>query len=402
MKKLFSFSLLPQAGFPGQFMLPLPFFVGIVFGFVSCCVWASTCTRVNPFVDFKRFHYFINQYSSFYPTVNQMMALATSDLKEGQTLVIVGGDSVFNGMGQTVDQLWTRKLQAKLGDEFHVVNLALHGTNTFEGAYFVAESLIRKAKRVIFVTNTQPAWTGPVEGYQMAGICFSAIHRDLLYELDVRKFLIERDLESFSIGPTDTRLKELELGARIDALINAWDLWHLIGYRNAFTIWDKETHPKFWRPRKEFPDREVVKVENGLSDRNRKIRAEELRQRSRDLLAEGQHTERPEAWKKFDEMIKRATPQGIRAYTLIVLPRSNPLVLEELSEPERENDRATFVVASQKWMASGYNALVFGDNLKPEDYCDSNHFSESGGEKLATEVSIAVKVIAVKRGYFKL
>lgn len=391
-----------QAGFPGQFMVPMPFFIGIMLGFATCCFMGFNCLRTNPFENFERFHYFISQYSSYYPTVNEMMALATSEVKDGQTLVIVGGDSVFNGMGQSVDNLWTKKLQEKLGDEFHVVNLAMHGGSTFEGAYYVAESLIRKAKRVIFVTNTQPAWAGPIEGYQLASICFSAIHRDLLFQLDVRKFLIENDLANFSTGPNDQRLSEMDLGSRIDSFINAWDLWHMIGYKNVFSIWDKETHPRFWRARREFPDKEVIKVPGALSEENRRIRAEELKRRYLDLLAEGQHTEKPQAWDKFDEMIKRATPEGVRQYMLIVLPRSNPLVLGELSEEERENDRATYVIASQKWMGRGYNALVFGDDLKSEDYCDSNHFSNSGGAKLATEVAIAVKIIAVKRGYFKL
>ncbi len=399
MKKLFG---LPEAGFPGQFLLPMPFFIGIILGFATFCVMGANCARINPFVEFHRFHYFICQYSSFYPTINEMMALAIADLKDDQTLVVVGGDSVFNGMGQSVEELWTRKLQEKLGDKFHVVNMAIHGTTTFEGAYCVAEALIRKAKRVIFVTNTQPAQTAPIEGYQLASICFSAIQRDLLYPLDVRKYLIEKDIESFRIGPNDMRLKELDLGSRLDAFINAYDLWHLIGYRNFFTIWDKETHPRFWRPRKDFPEKEVVKVENALSDENRIARAQELKDRAKSLLQDGQHTEKPGAWDVFDEMIKRATPQGVRQYMLVVLPRWNPVVLNELSIPERENDRATFAIAAQKWMAKGYNALVFGDDMKPEDYCDSNHFSDLGGEKLAQEVAIAVKVIAVKRGYFKL
>lgn len=400
---------LPEPGFPGQFMKPWPFFAGILIGFFTCCQIGLNCQKINPFIDFQRFHYFICQYSSFYPTINELMALAVDGARDDQIIVIVAGDSIFNGMGQSIDHLWTNTLKEKLGGRFHVVNLAIHGTTTFESGYCVAEALARKGRRVLCVTNTQPGWTGLLEGYQLASVCFSAMNRGLLFPFDVRQYLIKKDIESFNLGRdldtfsfgNSSRLKELDLGTKIDAVVNAYDLWHLIGYRTVFTIWDKKTHPNFLRPRKVFLDQPITEVENALSEENLKVRAEELRQREKNLIAEGSFAARDNAWNNFEDMIKQALPQGMRRYVLVVMTRSNPLVLGELSENERERDRATFVCASQKWMKYGYNALVFGDDLEPQDYCDTNHFSNEGGEKLAREVSIAIRVVATKVGYIE-
>ena len=66
---------------------------------------------------------------------------------------VVGGNSVLYGAGQRGQELWTRHLQARLGDGYRVLNLALPGCHPAEFGGTAAEMLARDFPRLIFVSD---------------------------------------------------------------------------------------------------------------------------------------------------------------------------------------------------------------------------------------------------------
>src|SRR5439155_1721325 len=68
------------------------------------------------------------------------------------------GNSVLYGGGSPPDSMWTRHLQAALGDEYRVLNLAMPGETPFEFASTAAEFLVRDYPKLILITNT---WVRP-------------------------------------------------------------------------------------------------------------------------------------------------------------------------------------------------------------------------------------------------
>src|SRR5205814_1245403 len=80
-----------------------------------------------------------------------------------KTLVVLGGNSVFNGSGQKVPELWSRLLQDELGEAYHVINFSAPGAGPVDTGGVVLQILAREYPRIIFVTNTEPGYYAPSE-----------------------------------------------------------------------------------------------------------------------------------------------------------------------------------------------------------------------------------------------
>ncbi len=104
---------------------------------LSTAAGAYITGKPLPLSNFVRFHEYINPNGGFYLTYNQMLAQARLLLadKPGKPLLIIGGDSVFYGEGQSSEHCWTKYLQQELGDDYAVINLALPVTKVFESGY---------------------------------------------------------------------------------------------------------------------------------------------------------------------------------------------------------------------------------------------------------------------------
>src|SRR5690348_8568906 len=101
---------------------PRALLLGVAVAFAACCLAGHAAGRRNHLRDFHRFHQLISPESLYYPTVNEVCALARGRLDRDRVAVIVGGSSVLHGTGQRADQLWTDRLQALLGDDYRVIN----------------------------------------------------------------------------------------------------------------------------------------------------------------------------------------------------------------------------------------------------------------------------------------
>jgi hypothetical protein len=106
-------------------LAPLPFFIGLGVGFAVLTWLGGTVESTRLARNFVRFHQNINVESGYFPTARQIRSIIDyPNDRAPQVFVVVGGTSVFHGVGQHESLLWTRLLQKQLGPEFGVFNFA--------------------------------------------------------------------------------------------------------------------------------------------------------------------------------------------------------------------------------------------------------------------------------------
>ena len=160
----------------------LAFLVAIPLGF-ALAVWlgreAATYAKPDKFV---RFHQGIAPESLFYPPFSTLENLALARWSPGRTLVIIGGNSILNGVGQSDKNLWSRRLQEELGERYVVVNLSFRGALPCEAGALVAESLIKRGLPVVLISNTAPGTVGRVAGGAYGYLYYNGLaHNRLMY-----------------------------------------------------------------------------------------------------------------------------------------------------------------------------------------------------------------------------
>src|SRR5262249_8702245 len=134
-------------------VVPGPLFLGAAGAFLLCCVGGFLAGRRNCYPAFERFHQFINIESAYYPTASQARALARARLDPAKVAVVVGGNSVLYGTGQRGRAVWTKELQALLGERYQVINLGARGAEPSEFGATAAEMLSGEYPRLIFISD---------------------------------------------------------------------------------------------------------------------------------------------------------------------------------------------------------------------------------------------------------
>jgi hypothetical protein len=137
-----------------RLVAPWALLLGALLSFLGCCAAGAWYSRQPVYENFQRFHQLITPESLHYPTASQVLALARAQLPPDRVAVVVGGNSVLNGCGQRPERLWSRALQAALGDDYRVLNLAVRGAYPPELGGAIAEALGREHPRVLFITLT--------------------------------------------------------------------------------------------------------------------------------------------------------------------------------------------------------------------------------------------------------
>src|SRR4051812_152462 len=97
---------------------PRAFFCGFMIGFALLCVVGRMVSGTNYIQGFQRFHRYLSMDTLYYATASQLRSLAAASASNGQVVVIVGGSSVMQGVGQGSKELWTDELQRLLGPSY--------------------------------------------------------------------------------------------------------------------------------------------------------------------------------------------------------------------------------------------------------------------------------------------
>lgn len=360
---------------------------GIVTGFLGATWEGHRASTYSKPAGFKRFHQRLSPDASFYPPYAMLESLALARWHPGQTLVIVGGNSIMNGVGQPADVLWSDHLQELLGDSYVVVNLAFRSAFPAQGAALVAESLLRRGLPVIYVANTYPlSGSGQAAGGPYGYLFWQAHYQGKLTDFPAR----ERHLHAWLAGlPPEERATQAEerLGARLEAWLRPQSLWHHIGYRHFFTVWNSILARDFWLPRARCPDNEPPAAP--LEQRFTSPLAEELavvRSYTEGFVEPGLAG----PWRLVEPIRQRlitdleaAFSPALRAHMLVLLDESAAYYLARLTPLERERNHFAYHATAQFWRDHGIACEVTGEEFTPIDYIDRMHLSSDGGRKLA-------------------
>ncbi|MGD9684443.1 MAG: hypothetical protein AB7W16_25030 [Candidatus Obscuribacterales bacterium] len=365
---------------------------------LSFCGKQASKTCLFRTVDFHRIHRFISPYTSFYPTISELIELVEKRSPPDKIVVVVGGDSVFNGMCQSPDKLWTDELGRLLGDRYAVTNISFHGMHPFAAGCFVSEYLLKKGRKVICLTDGQPDKFGAGFDDQHANLYYDALFKGKLMDCKEREkvlgFISDINEKAFN-----TQMIDLKLGKGMDSLFYACDFWNTIGYQRFFTIWTPATGPRFLLPRRLFKD----EGEPPLYDQPRLERElGYLKERTRHLavLDRDGHARLIEStYKRFDAFVPALTPDELKKKLLVFQTRFNPSLRQRLTAREASLDDEIYELTARRFARFGYQVVTVGGDFLPSDYCDANHFSDQGGVRLARVVAVQVEELARRLSY---
>lgn len=359
------------------------FFLAVLLGYQ-----ASTYSKPSRFV---RFHQWINPQSVFFPPFRMLEHLALSRRQSGQTVVIVAGNSILNGVSQPVAEIWTQRLQEILGTEkYVVVNLSFSGAAPTEAGALVAESLIRRGVPVLLVSNIATSLPGRSVGSIYGYYYWEARAQSALLPYPPRDADI-RQWESAQPEKTQREQGELRRAAALNNHLYFQELWHHVGLNLLFTVWNFLPQEKFWRPRNEWPDPEVaprpVELRFGGNF------AKEMQTVRNSSRIAGQQDEQgrwsvaPEFQANFADTIRARIPPAVRPRLLMVLSQNAPSYRRHLTPDELARDEAVWQGCADLWREQGIASFISGADFEDADYNDRTHLTASGGRKLAANVA---------------
>jgi hypothetical protein len=385
---------------------PKTFLIGLLSGLVLCSAVARYESNRDYHDVFTRFHIYISPEGQYYPTLNEMCSIVRTRCRPDQVLVIVGGNSIFNGVGQPVEKLWSNELQRQLGDKYVVLNMAFRGALCTDGGAVVAETLRREYPRQIYVANTSPFVTPePIGSGPYRYLIWEARCRGVLERFPYRDQVIE---DSRLHEYVRSQWIELWVGQYLDRLFRFRDLWNWVGYKYLFTIQNPMTPhlPEAIKGRGSFADTESDFEDTPFSSRflpeYRDAEMKIVRGFSGTYYAKDQDGGwriRPEFFTAFNRVAKAAFPDDLKGRTLIMLSRNSPLYLHQLTADEMSRENLAYSDGVKAWQALGYNADQYGRDYDETDFGDRTHLTGTGGRKLAAQVATNVQALAAKLGY---
>jgi len=368
---------------------------GIAAGFALAVLLGFQASRYSKPSNFVRFQQWTNPQGNFFPPFRMLEHLALSRWQPGQTVVIVAGNSILNGLSQPQPEIWSRRLQETLGAEkYVVVNLSFNGANPTDAGALVAESLVRRGIPVVLLVND--ATTPPMRAT-------AGIYGRYYWEAQAQAALLpyaprETDLRQWeaALPPAEReKVAELRRAAALNSRLYFQELWHHAGLRHLFTVWHPLTRWNFWRPRGEWPDpeREPAPVE----DRFRQnpgiemeiVRSQGLAYGLRDTDGRWQYS--PVAATDLRRQIEASYPPRLRPHMLMILCQNAPFYRRRLTPDEQARDLAVWAGCADVWRQAGIACIVNGLDFEDADYNDRTHLTASGGRKLAARVAAEIR-----------
>jgi hypothetical protein len=397
----------------GRQVAPNALIAGAVVAFLGCCLAGWLASGRSPFERFVRFHQFLTPESLYYPTAGQVRAMARERLEPDKIAIVVAGSSRLHGTCQPEASVWTRRLQAELGDDFRVINLAVRCGNTFEFGEPAAETLLPDHPRLILVTDGNPGVIHPnPDGNRYSYFYWDAFYKGMLTPAPLRDAMLKQralkeDARDRAGGNLTGSYAEMKLRMRLDSGSYFTDLWNWVGCRWAFTLWTAQSARPFTKPRHSLGDNDAGPAP--LEGRFRLPHLPLEMDLFRCLIARVPVPEeadeanaeaiRGPSWDEFRAALRSSVPGAMRERIVLLVLRQGRFHLNQLSRADllkyERICRATVRVTE----AEGVAALEVGEEFAEADYADFLHFSPSGGDKLAVVVAAKVRQRARALGY---
>ncbi|MBS1954403.1 MAG: hypothetical protein JST89_09455 [Cyanobacteria bacterium SZAS-4] len=379
------------------------FLVSAVIGFAICCLLGYASTKINWFKNFQRFYPGISLETNYFPTISQMRAVVRQKLKPGQILVIVGGSSIFNGVGQPREKIWTDKLQRLLGDRYCVCNFAFRSALPFEAGYIAAESLCKEYPKTIYVTNTPPVSVGlPGGSSERYGYLYGqALYRGFLLDDAERKNSVSENLKSLT-GVEAEKSVETDLRNRLDSVFYFSDLWNAVAMKGFSTVWRAGPNP--FGPRRKTQDIEpesaplATRFKDEETLEKKIIRDTSSHVFSMNAAGDWQPVE--SEWQRIEHEISHVIPASMREHVLVVFTPNCHYFVNKLTADEQRRDHLLYEYGVKRWQHAGLQT-VSATNLVDEDFFDRLHLNALGGEKVAILVAHQIQSMSDKIERFK-
>jgi hypothetical protein len=386
-----------KSGLLDRAVSPWPLLAGVVLAFLGCCLAGRLLSQCNRLKHFVRFHSYLNCQTLYYPTAAQVRALARDQLDPKKIVVIVGGNSLLQGCGQSASHIWSRHLQTLLGEEYQVLNLALPGAWAMDFSTPAAEMLANDFPKLIFITNT---WAGSSTAEPDGQL----MHRSFF--LDVRaKGLLEpcpeRDarLDELARERKDASSREVQHQILLDSKLNFRDFWNAFTHDWCSTVWCAPLAPQWPSPRKAFPDPnyDLPAADEAFFRTESKTHLPDIRARvnGTNALVEGE----PQPAYELEQHLRLCFPPRARRRTLMLLNQVCPYYVKRLTPEECHIYRTSFPATIRIYEKVGMHALEVCRDLPTRCYFDHVHITAEGGRQLAEEVAPVVRALARELGY---
>jgi hypothetical protein len=386
-----------------RFVRPHALFSGIACGFLVCCLSGRLVSRHNHYPDFTRFHRFISPESLHYPTASECLAVVGETLGPDQIAVVVGGNSILYGVGQTADELWTAALQQRLGGRFRVFNFALCGGYPGEFGATVAEALGRRHGRVLCVTDmwagtALPA--GPADRATQPYFFWDAYYKGLLDEYPEREsYLAER-------SPYGEAYDESRRRGWLGALTYTDDLWTAVSSHGLSTTWCPAVAERFWAPRRSYADPGVSAIPDRYNNPAYIERLEGVLPILNKTFPGFQWPDAPPDSPAADfsrsplaQSFKLSFPPSRRAETLVLVTHVNPYIWRRLDPEVRVRYAPEYAATVHALRQAGFAATEVQRAYTELDFADYDHLSAAGAVKLAAEVAPHLQKMARDAGW---
>ncbi len=371
--------------------------LGFFLGFGLCVALGHYFAGRNLYVNFNRLHPYISMDTQFLPTFSELYQLVKSKIEPGKTLVIVGGDSVFNGQGQTVDKLWSDQLQRDLGDKYSVINISFRGGRVFEGAYWIYEALSKEKHDVIFIANA----FGAVVGAPFGNTPYRYMFWDGLNKGYLRPFKDRDDFinmyPDLLVDQHGKPLDEMFFCMKLDSVLYFRDLWNVVSYWLFSSVWTEGTSAEFYLPRVLYKDKIPMSDTVNVHQSDQKLWMSTVEKYSLPYvyIVDGKLQLNQKSWKEFDVLTTCGTLPELRPNSLLVSVNVCPMYFNKLNPLEKERHSLVLNYSIDEYKKKGFNTMIV-DSLSDDDYIDAVHLNPDGGNKLASQVAAKIKEIKEK------
>jgi hypothetical protein len=371
----------------GRRLDPLWLLVSLLASFLLCSFAGERLLKEDIYGDsFVRMQ---GPETYFYPPLSLLVAHVEAQLDpQKEIAVIVGGSSVMFGIAQGPEQVWTRALQAQLGPRYKVFNFAMRAGSTQDIAAHVAEVLLRRGIRTLYVADQYPLPNNDPLGKHSASSFWFGHYTKWLEAYPERL--------NFVLAAKDTN--EARLRGFINSQVYSDDLWGFVAFKHFFTAWNaynEKRKESLWSPIRKIADEEeelyIFPVPQRFTNYSLERELEILSAPARWLCDSGAREEQKQKLKATVTRTALWFPPMLRKSTLLVL-NFDALYFRERLSPRLQQCYAEVMGLSRNLLEdAGLNAVTAGENYALADHNDRVHLTASGGAKLAEHLGLKIR-----------
>jgi len=386
---------------------PAYFLVGFILGLLFCSLVGYYVSTKARFHHFSRFFMEISPQTLYYPTASELLQTARHEVSKDKILVLVGGSSIFRGVGQDPGDAWTTELQALLGDKYKVLNYASDGAS-FSSYGGVAFRMLRQEyPKIIFVAA---AYQFNSEGFMDGLPPYDYLFWDAYYKKLFKPYKKEAELiEQLRKEEMTTKDGvEKHFMAYLDSLFYFRNLWNWVGYQLLFTMYNENNLRTPFQPRRKYHEalfdpkyKKVLYAANHDAAHVKQYK-DLIRLITTGIIDDITHTPL-----KIKKSVLSSCIQGYdnvfqpidRSKILMVQTTYNTRIIGSMPNNIQKGYWVITKISHEAIASLGYPVLDIGQDFVDDDFMDIDHFWPSGGKKLAVQVAKEVKHIAKSNHY---